>query len=325
MPSPHPTSSLLPLLLLLTLLASSVTAQLVPGAPSSPQPPQLGKPQVPPRLEEEWLDPDALFYALVEPGAGDDGGEYPADDCFANWCFPSGMFVDLVMSHCNSTLSNLQPQKLPKSPRELEQLLGDCICGNQKGQAKELFSTVASMWKTCATCLNGATGVRDPHHASVVAATAFNRACACEMPGPVQALMHMQDPGWTCEKLDQDKLRNGRRAGGANGRRPVPTSAPPPSAVASPSVAPVPLPNAVLTAPPAVPSASATPAAPAPAPAPNTPAPPPAAAPAPNAPLPPNTAPVVARPDGAAGIAGAAFIGDDQVFPPPPVDWTPPW
>ncbi|KAJ3185421.1 hypothetical protein HDU87_000040 [Geranomyces variabilis] len=253
-------------------------------------------PQGPPKLQHDWLDQDELFYALVAPIPGDDDGTmpYPADDCYANWCFPAGMFVDLVVGHCNSTLQKLQPNRLPQNVVDLESLLGECICGNQDGEAHQLFSTVASMWTTCATCLNGKTGIKDPNHASLIPAQAFNKACACKDPGPVQALIKMQDPSWTCKTVDQDKLRNGRRpSAGQNVVQPVTTSSaapaaaaatplpPPPAAAASPSAAVSARPAPVAAAsPPPAPAAAAGPAAAPPAgaiPAPAAAAAPPAA------------------------------------------------
>ncbi|KAJ3149108.1 hypothetical protein HDU86_007051 [Geranomyces michiganensis] len=308
------------LVLVAAVAAARVHAQVAPPAALNTAA------QPPPKIEHDWLDQDELFYKLVAPIPGDDDGTmpYPATDCYANWCFPAGMFVDLVVGHCNSTLQKLQPNRLPQNAVELESLLAECICGNQEGQARQLFSTIASMWTTCATCLNGKTGIKDPDHASLVPAQAFNKACACKDPGPVQALIRMQDPSWTCTTVDQDKLRNGRRpSAGQNVVRPpvatpsalvvpapVSLAPPPPAAsVAVPpaaavsarplaSVAALPVPVAASPVPAAVPAPAPAPApTPAPAPAPAV-AQPPAAAVPPALPAPavPGTPADVARP-----------------------------
>ncbi|KAJ3153271.1 hypothetical protein HDU89_000902 [Geranomyces variabilis] len=274
-------------------------------------------PQGPPKLQHDWLDQDELFYALVAPIPGDDDGTmpYPADDCYANWCFPAGMFVDLVVGHCNSTLQKLQPNRLPQNVVELESLLGECICGNQDGQAHQLFSTVASMWTTCATCLNGKTGIKDPNHASLVPAQAFNKACACKDPGPVQALIKMQDPSWTCTTIDQDKLRNGRRpSAGQNVVRPAATTSSAAPAAAAATPLPPPPAASVLAVPAALPPSSAAvsarPAAPAASP---SPAPPAAAGPAaapPAGAVPASAVPAPAAPAAPVPAAGApASVG----------------
>ncbi|KAI8825095.1 uncharacterized protein EV422DRAFT_245260 [Fimicolochytrium jonesii] len=291
------------------------TVNLVHGQ-ARPPPTITSKPVQPPSNDADWLDIDALFYSVVPPVDGDDDGtmEYPPTDCYANWCFPAGMFVDMVVNHCNSTLTNIQPNKLPQTAQELEAIVGECICGiggptaGKSAPSKDVFLGIAQMWKTCASCLNGSTGVNDPNHASILSPSKFARACACVEPGPVQALINMQDPTWECPKIDQDRLRSARRAGsGLPVRRPtVSTSSAAPGPTtpsAAPSVAPA---QASVGRAPA--NATPAPAQPAANPAPGNavpvaPAPNPAQAPA------PTPAQGVAAPGQTERAAAASFEG----------------
>ncbi|KAI9097252.1 hypothetical protein DFS34DRAFT_650063 [Phlyctochytrium arcticum] len=180
--------------------------------------PQL-PPQAPPTIKEKFLDTDDLFYSLVPELPSDDFfAEYPPDDCFANWCFPAGMFVDLAVKHCNSTLTKLTSQTLPSTPAEVDRLFGECLCGSDND--KDMQQNIMSMWKTCITCLNGKTGVRDPKHASAIEASRWTRACSCKKPGVMEAMLNLGNPGWNCTEYDEDRLRAGMRSGRAVMRPP---------------------------------------------------------------------------------------------------------
>ncbi|KAJ3018391.1 hypothetical protein HKX48_002942 [Thoreauomyces humboldtii] len=320
--------------------ASAQSAAVVAATPSATL---MATPTSAPHLASTWLDEDALFFALVKPVAGDqdDGDDvdviYPATDCYAQWCFPDGFFIDMVMSHCNTTITQLSDNNLPKTSADLESLLAECICGNQDaGEGSQLFTSITSMWKTCASCLNKSNGIQDPDHGSALMPGMFGKACACTDPGPVRALLNMQDPSWQCKVYDQSKLRTGRRGGAPGARQPTMSVASPAPAAASPvPVGGSPVSSAAVpAASPGAPVAASSPAPVAAAPL----TPPVVSAPVPAAAtLATVAAPGIAAPVLAANFAPArpanpnlrmspnAFMPSADMAQPEAAGWTPPW
>jgi hypothetical protein len=115
-----------------------------------------------------------------------------------NQCTGPGALVNQIFNLCNNTIARIVPTR-PPTIKDIKSLLSQCICG--KTTDDPLYNpnqiAIANAWKACASCYTEGYPT-DPWTA--FNDTMFSKACACEEPGPIDALMNVFNPEFKCAK-----------------------------------------------------------------------------------------------------------------------------
>ncbi|KAJ3417010.1 hypothetical protein HDV05_007492 [Chytridiales sp. JEL 0842] len=119
------------------------------------------------------------------------------DWCLLNQCSGPGALINLWLNTCNNTITRIVPSR-PPTLKDIKSLLSQCICGKTDDSKYGTHRlAIMNAWKTCSDCY--VTGFPGNPWTSFNE-TVFIKACACEEPGPLDALLNVFNPNFQCTK-----------------------------------------------------------------------------------------------------------------------------